>query len=203
MKLFYGQPSPFVRKVMITAHELGLIDRLEIVDGGGTPVAPNQDLAKVNPIRKIPTLVTDDGSVLYDSGVICEYLDSLHGRDKIFPAAGPARFEALRLHALADGLMDTAVQLRYEMTLRPEQYRWDEWIDGQMSRIESTLAGIEASVGTFGDSLTIGTISCGCALGYLDFRYSERDWRPAFPNSGDWYADFSQRDSMLATQPRL
>ncbi|MBL6597301.1 MAG: glutathione S-transferase N-terminal domain-containing protein, partial [Alphaproteobacteria bacterium] len=114
MKLFHGGGSPFVRKVMVVAHETGQVDKLELLNGGTTPIEPNPELTKRNPIGKIPALILDDGTALSNSPVICEYLDSQHSGAKMLPASGAARWEALRLQAICDGLMDAAVNNRYE-----------------------------------------------------------------------------------------
>ena len=131
MKLHYSVASPYVRKVMAVAIETGLRGRLEILERKMSPVAPSAELNRDNPLGKIPCLVTDDGLVLYDSRVICEYLDGLHDGPKMFPVAGPARWQALRRQAEGDGVLDAGVLTRYETFLRPEERRWPEWIAGQ------------------------------------------------------------------------
>lgn len=199
MKLYYSPTSPFVRKVLIAAIELGLRDRIETAPVQISPVEPDDALGQDNPVGKIPTLITDDGEALYDSPVICEYLDGLHQGARLFPAAGPARWEALRLQALADGVMDAAVLVRYETWLRPAELRWQGWIDGQTRKIERGLDALEGQVAGFGGALTIGTISVACALGYLDLRLGHLGWRDRRPQLSSWLADFARRPSFLST----
>jgi glutathione S-transferase len=201
VKLHYNVASPFVRKVMAVAIETGLDERLEPVNRLMTPVKPDADLAADNPLGKIPCLVTDDGAVLYDSRVVCEYLDSLHGGPNLFPAAGPARWTALRRQAEGDGIMDAGVLARYETFLRPEEHRWGEWIDSQKLKFRRALDSLEREAGRFGDTVDIGTIAIGCALGYLDFRYGDEDWRGPRPQLAAWFEQFKRRPSMARTAP--
>ncbi len=130
MKLWYASASPFVRKVLAAAHEIGIADQLEPVAAGTSPVKPNMELVADNPVGKIPALVSRDGDVLYDSSVICAYLDSLHEGQTLIPAEGPERFKALTLESLGDAIMDAAILARYEVTLRPDDKQWADWIDG-------------------------------------------------------------------------
>lgn len=201
MKLHYSRASPFVRKVMAVAIETGLEDRLEPVTRMMTPVKPDADLVRDNPIGKVPCLVTDDGMALYDSRVVCEYLDSLHDGPKMFPAAGPARWTALRRQAEGDGIMDAGVLARYETFVRPEERRWPEWIEAQKLKFRRALDSLEDEAGEFGDTVDIGTITMGCALGYLDFRYADEDWRATRPRLAAWFARFAERPAMARTAP--
>jgi glutathione S-transferase len=201
MKLLYSQTSPFVRKVLVLAHEAGIADRIELVPVNVAPVIVNEDVAAENPLVKIPTLVLEDGQSLYDSGVIAEYLDSVQGGLPLVPRAGVPRWRALQRQAAADGLLDAAILVRYELVLRPEDKRWPDWIDGQMRKIRGTLAAFEAETATLGPAVTIGEIAIACALGYLDFRYAEEDWRGRHPGLRDFYAGFAERPSMQATRP--
>lgn len=201
MKLFFSPASPYVRKVMVVASELGLADRIEKLPSAASPVKADQTITPHNPTGKVPTLLTDDGLALFDSRVICEYLDSLDGAQRIFPAAGPARWNALREQAIADGLLDAALLARYESFMRPEELRWDAWMTGQLTKIDVSLAAIEAAAGSFGDRVDIGTITIACALHYLDFRFGHRPWRDANPRAAAWFETFSQRPSMTASSP--
>ena len=201
MKLFHGGGSPFVRKVMVVAHEAGLVDRLELLDGGTTPVETNPTLAKSNPVGKIPALILDDGTTWANSPVICEYLDSLNSGAKLYPAAGATRWDALHLQAICDGLMDAAVNNRYETMVRPEPLRWADWSAGQLGKVDRVVDALEEAADGFGDRVDIGTISVGCACGYLDFRYGDRNWRGSHPKLATWFANFEQRPSMQATMP--
>jgi len=142
MKLRHAAASPFVRKVMVVAHEHGLVDRIELVPTTVSPVQANESLAPENPLMKVPSLTTDDGQVLFDSPVICEYLDSLAGGRKLFPAAGAARWTALCQQALGDGILDALILCRYETT-RPEDRRWEGWTGGQMKKAHQGLAAAE------------------------------------------------------------
>lgn len=201
MRLHYNVASPYVRKVMAVAIETGLDDRLEPVTRMMTPVKPDADLVRDNPLGKIPCLVTDEGAVLYDSRVVCEYLDSRHDGPRMFPGAGPARWTALRRQAEGDGIMDAGVLTRYETFVRPEQHRWGDWIDGQKQKVRRALDALEAEAEAFGDTVDIGTITIGCALGYLDFRYPDEDWRAGRPRLAAWFERFAARPSMARTAP--
>lgn len=199
MQLYFNPASPFVRKVRVTAHELGLSGRIELTSVTLTPVSPHEGLRADNPLGKIPALVTEEGAALYDSPVICEYLDSLAGGNRIFPAPGAARWTALRRQALADGIMDAAVLTRYEQTLRPQDLRWREWADGQLLKIRTALDALERE--SLEGVFDIGTISIACALGYLDLRFAGEGWRTSRPRLAAWLAEVSQRPSLAATAP--
>lgn len=201
MKLYYAAASPFVRKVMATAVELGIADRIERISVATTPVNTDPALAAANPLGKIPALLTEDGDTLYDSPVICEYLIATAGDGALLPDEGAARWSALKLQAIADGLMDAAVLRRYEAVLRPEEKRWAEWDAGQCRKIAGALDALEAMVDTLAGPVTLGTIAVGCALGYLDFRFAEEDWRKDRPALAAWYEGFAQRPSMQQTIP--
>ena len=200
MKLFYSQTSPFVRKCLVAAHELGLAQRLELVPAAAHPVNRDRSVVDKNPLGKIPTLVTDEGAVLFDSRVICEYLNAL-GDGHLLPAAGAARFAVLTDQALADGLMDAAVLVRYETVTRPESLRWADWSRGQMEKVISALADFERRAAARERGVDLGTIALGCALGYLDFRYADLGWREHHPSMARWYEQFAARASMTETRP--
>ena len=201
MKLFHAVASPFVRKVMVLAHETGLVDRLTLVSGATTPIAANPDLAQANPVGKIPALVLENGTTIAGSALICEYLDTLHGGERMIPASGDARWSVLHLQSICDGLLDAAVLNRYETMLRPEELRWSDWSAGQMDKVDRVLDVLDSATTGFGERVDLGTISAGCACGYLDFRYAGRDWRGSRPALAGWYAGFSGRPSMQATIP--
>jgi glutathione S-transferase len=200
MKLFYSPASPYARKVRVVALETGLDKKIEIVNVVATPVAPNADVDKHNPLGKIPVLSVK-GMDLFDSPVICEYLDSHHKRRKLFPRKGRERWVALRLQAIADGLLDAALLARYEGFLRPEDRRWPDWSKGQMKKIDGALAQLEAEAKSLKGKLTIGTITVACALGYLDFRFASHDWRAKCPKLAKWYASAAKTPSIKATVP--
>jgi len=201
MKLFYSPASPYVRKVLITAHETGQSDDLDLVACAANPVNRDQSVVALNPLGKIPALALDDGTVLYDSRVICQYLDSRHSGDKLYPSAGSARWSVLQREALADGLLDAALLARYETMLRPREFQWTDWINGQTEKINSSLDQMEQDVRQ-NQALDAGQISTACALGYLDFRFPLLDWRSAHPALEAWFNTMSARESMVTTVPQ-
>ncbi|MGB3390597.1 MAG: glutathione S-transferase [Pseudaminobacter sp.] len=202
MKLFHAPTSPYVRKVMAVAHETGLLDQIELLFSGTTPLAADKELRSFNPLGKIPALVTPEAGCLFDSRVICEYLTAKAGNKELFPPDGPWRWEVLAQQALGDGLLDAALLARYEIMMRPEGQRSDEWRAAQLHKVAAALDRIEALLPAVGDKVTIGTITFGCALGYLDFRFPELEWRRQRPVAERWFAEFDQRPAMAATRPR-
>ena len=202
MKLYFSPFSPYVRKCLVVGHELGLDARITLLPSSAHPVQRDQAIIANNPLGKVPTLLTDDGQALYDSRVICEYLDDL-GRGSLFPKTGAARWQTLTLHALGDGMLDAALLARYEDVARPEEIRWKEWRAGQLDKTETALACLESGMGGDAPALTervdIGTLTIGCALWYLDLRFPELNWRARHPKVTRWYSDFAQRPSMQAT----
>ena len=202
MKLFYSPSSPYVRKVMVCALELGLESRIERLPATVSPVNRDENVARANPMGKLPTMLLDDGTALFDSIVICEYLDSIADRPRLFPPAGAERFRALREHALADGILDAALLARYETVLRPEQLRWQPWLDGQLRKMASGVDVVEAECGAYGERFDIGTLAIACALGYLDFRFPDLQWRTGRPATTRWFERVSTRASLRETVPR-
>jgi glutathione S-transferase len=200
MKIYYAAASPFVRKCLVAAAELGLRDRIELVAAAAHPVNRDRNVVAHNPLGKIPTLITDDGDVLYDSRVICEYLNAL-GDGHLIPRDGKARFGVLVEQALADGVMDAAVLARYETFARPEALRWKDWTGGQLEKVNSGLDLLESRAAGFGDRADLGAIAFGCMLGYLDFRFASLGWRDGRPQAAAWFERFGARDSMMATRP--
>jgi glutathione S-transferase len=164
-------------------------------------VGPDLALVAANPLGKVPCLVPAEGDALYDSRVICEYLDGLHDGPRLFPIAGPQRWVALRRQALADGIMDAAVLARYETFLRPEERRWPAWIDGQLDKVTRGLDRLENEAGQLEARVDVGAIATACALGYLDFRFADLDWRRSRPGLAAWFTAFAARESMLRTLP--
>ena len=199
MKLHWSPRSPFVRKVMVVVHELGLADRIACVRTVSAMTKPHATLMQDNPLSKIPTLVLDDGTVIYDSPVICEYLDSLGGAPKLHPAEPKARLAALRRQALGDGFLDLLVLLRDErMRASPS--------DVHKSSAAVRKAAVLNSLDHVAEDLAatpfgIGHIAIGCALSYLDFRYADEDWRKDHPRIANWHATFAARPSVRATEP--
>jgi glutathione S-transferase len=199
MKLHWSPRSPFVRKVMIVAHETGLTDKLTLVRTVAVSTRPHPELMHDNPLSKIPTLVLENGQPLYDSPVICEYFDQLHTGPKLFPAERDARFAALRRQALGDGLLDLLILLRGE-SLREQPS--DVYLASYAVRRKATLAAMSAEVEQLSTSpFSIGHIAIGCALGYLDFRFASEDWRQDHAQLARWHADFSARPSVRNTEP--
>jgi glutathione S-transferase len=203
MKLRYSPTSPYVRKVMVVALETGLAERIERIPTMVAPTKLNDEVARENPLGKVPALTTDDGLVLYDSPVICEYLDTLHDGPKLFPAAGKARWLSLRRQALGDGILDAAILGRYEI-LRPKEFQWKDWIDAQLRKVRGALAALEmeAEAGELGGPLTIGHITIACALGYLDFRYASEEWRTKHRRLAAWFEELAKRKSIELTVPK-
>ena len=199
MKLIHAAASPFSRKVLVVAHEVGLGDAVTVEVDTVHPVERNAGIRARNPLGQIPTLILDDGSALYDSRVICEWLDAKAGGGLF--GTGEARWRALVEQSLADGLMGAALLARYERTARPEALRWDDWYGGQMGKITDALDRFEAELPQAGGRIDIGTISIACALGYLDFRFPEVDWRTGRPATTSWFERFGARPSMIASAP--
>ena len=198
MQLYYWPTSPYVRKVMVSALEAGVDGHFEVLHT--SPFKTGHDLQDRNPLGKIPALLLDDGTALFDSPVICEYLDSLHDGRKLLPAVGPERWQALRQQAEADGILDAALARRAEES-RHEERRSKSWISHQIAAIHRALSDLDKRVDELPGDITIGHITIGCALGYLDFRFSDDDWRHLAPDLSDWYAGFAERPSMQATIP--
>lgn len=201
MQLIYAPASPFARKVRVLASETGLSHRLELIETSVLPVSVNERVNLLNPLGKIPVLLTDEGEALYDSRVICEYLDSLHDQPRLFPTNPALRWRTLRLAALADGLMEASVLTRYERAARPAERQWDEWIDGQLSKVRRGLKSLNDNVGQLQGPLDIAQIGVACALGYLDFRFAELSWRNEFPGLVAFQDKFSERESMRSSAP--
>ena len=199
MKLRYSPTSPYVRKVNVVAIETGLQDRIERVPT--VTADPGSGLAKDNPLGKVPVLFTDDGMRIYDSPVICEYLDSLHDRPKLIPSGGIARWTALRQQALADGILDAAV-LRLLETRRPSAQQSRDWIEKQRGVLARSLDALEGEAKDLTGPPTIGQIAIAVALGYVDFRFAGDNWRDRRPALAGWYETFAQRPAMTATVPR-
>jgi glutathione S-transferase len=203
MTLFHNTLSPFVRKVMVLLHETGQQDRVALQDCVLTPVSPDTALNADNPLGKIPALRLADGSVIHDSRVILEYLDQQHVGNPLIPREGTARWRRLTLASLADGIMDASVMVRYELVLRAPEKHWDEWLDAQREKIRRALAYLESdAMAELTSHFDVAAISVACALGYIDLRHPDLDWRSANPQLANWYFDVSQRPSMVATLPK-
>jgi glutathione S-transferase len=201
MKLHWSPRSPFVRKVMIAAQELGLSDRITCVRTRVAMTAPNEALLAANPLSKIPTLVLDDGSVLYDSRVICEYLDELSPVRKLIPADPRHRHAALRRQALGDGFLDLLLLWRNERD-RPADLCSQIHLDAYRKKYAATMRVLDSEAPLLGaGDPDIGAIAIGCALSYLDFRFAELIWRVGHDRIAGWHNGFSRRPSVKATEP--
>ena len=196
MKLAYSPASPYVRKVVACAIARGIDGRIE----RWTVPTADPSLAAVNPLSKVPTLITDDGMALYDSPVICEYLDSVGDAPKLFPSAGPARWKAIMLAALGDGIMDATQPRRREVALPQDEGR-RQYIELQQGKVARALDALEREAAGFGMLTTIGEITVACALGYLDFRYPHEPWRPGHPKLDAWYARVLPLPPIARTMP--
>lgn len=199
MKLYYSPHSPFVRKVLVTAHELGLTDRIELLKSAAGPIERDHEIVALNPLGQVPTLLADDGTMIADSRVICEYLNALAGGG-LYPADGPARWQALIDQSMADGLLAAALLCRYERLMRPAERQYDAWIEGQFAKIASALDFFrDRAAGLSGRTSDIGTISVACALSYLDHRFSACNWQEGRRALGDWFAAYAERPAMRET----
>lgn len=181
-------PSPFGRKVKIAAAILGLSDQIKIETTDTND--PSDTIRKQNPLGKIPALILEDGFVLFDSPVILEYLDAKAGGGKIIPRDGQARWNALQLHAIADGIMDAALLQVYEKRFRPEELWFAKWQDYQAEKVTRALDVLEAAPPALGATPNIGHIGLACALGYLDLRF-EGKWRAKYPKLVQWLGGFA------------
>ncbi len=209
MKLMYSPTSPFVRRVRAVAIELGVAGRLELEPVQVAPGRANEAFAEqVNPLRKIPALVLDDGvTVLVDSTVICQYLDDLAGGGQVLPATGPDRWRVLSQQAIAQGMSEAMVLVRYEMTLRPTPLQWPDWVTDQKDRFWQGLAWFERraerTLAPLGSRPDVSQLALACALGYVDFRFPELEWPARAPRVNAWYQAIVKRPSLAQTDPRV
>ena len=201
MQLYTSPTTPFGRKVMVLIRESGLRDRVEEIGVAGTPLDPGSMPVDQNPLGKIPALVpVGGGAAIYDSRVICRYLDDLSGAG-LYPK-GADLWPVLTLEATADGMMEAAVLMVYESRLRPEELRYAPWVEGQWLKISRALDALETRwMGLLDGPLTMAHVAVGVALGYLDFRHAGREWRAGRPRLAGWEAQFVQRASLAETRP--
>lgn len=199
MLLRHSHTSPYVRKVSVLLHETGQHDQIKIetVDAWSEPAS----LTAENPLSMVPTLVLNDGRTLFDSPLICEYLDGCHVGKRMIPPTGEMHWRVLRDQALADAMLDCAILIFMELNKRPEALRWDWWLELQRRAIERTLDSFEQDIEMLTERVDLGVIAIAVALSYLDLRGAVGDWRAARPALAAWYASFSQRPSMIATAP--
>ena len=199
MQLFDNPASPFCRKVMVTLRETGQLKDVEILHAVGHALAPEKMPTAQNPLGKIPTLVRADGPAMYDSRVICRFLDD-RAKTGLYPER--SIWDILTLEATADGIMEAAVLMVYEFRTRPEDKQFPDMVEGQWAKVTRALDAVEERwMGHLAGPLNMGQIAMGCALGYLDFRHADRDWRQGRNSLTDWYAKFSETESMKATEP--
>lgn len=198
MQLFTSPTTPFGRKIMVLIHEFGLLDQISISQVSGNPMDPGTMPVAQNPLGKIPTLVLADGTAIYDSRVISRYLDAHFGLG-VYPT-GAKLWPVLTQEAAADGLIESAVLMAYEMRLRPAHMQFAPWTEGQWAKVSRALDMFAARAADFG-AFDMPQIGLACALGYLDFRHDARGWRQGRENLAAWYAGIAARPSLLATQP--
>ncbi|MCR8550739.1 glutathione S-transferase [Salipiger sp. P9] len=199
MKLLKSAASPFVRKVLVTLHETGQMDEVEMIDVHNTPLQPDPTVAAANPAGKIPALIRSDAPALYDSRVICRYLDHRAGTG-LYPEA--RIWDTLTLEATADAMMEAAVLIVYEERFRPVEAVSMDWIEGQWTKVARALDALNTRwMGHLHGRTDMGHLAIGCALGYLDFRHDVRKWRTGRDALAEWYAGFAERPSMKATAP--
>lgn len=200
MKLFHSPTSPYVRKVMVVLHETGQLEDVGLVPAVTSPVAPAAALKGKAPLGKVPALERADGPTLFDSRVICAYLDA-RGKGGLYPE-GNRRWDTLTLEALADGILDAALLMTYEARLRPEDSRWDGWSEAQWAKIAAACSALNSQwMAHLAGPLDMGQIAVACALGYVDFRHGARGWRTGNEALADWHARIESRESLRATRP--
>lgn len=200
MRLYWGKMSPFARKVTLTAHETGLFDQIVLEPVTVSMSLANPDVQEANPLSKVPTLLLDDGSALYDSRTICEYLCSRGSPNRLFPE-GEERWDCLRRQSLGDGIMDALLLWRQER-LKPVERQTGEWLTAFAAKLSSALAHLDDEAGKMASlPLDIGHISIACALTYLDMRFEDMDWRGDAPRLASWHAEFERLPSAVATHP--
>lgn len=198
MRLFWAPTSPYVRKVMVTAHEAGVADRLELIET--TPATVVEDVGPANPLAQIPALEITPGDWIYESLLVSEYLDHLGGA-RLFPPPGPARWDALRLHALGQGVIDLGNQ-RLNMARLPEDEQSPTLFTKRQAALGRALDQLDTMVPILAtDEITIGEVAIGCGLLYLDYRFAEEDWRRERPELARWASVIADRPSFRETVP--
>ena len=199
MRLFARPASPFVRKVRVMARDIGLADQIEEIMFASAEEM-KLEMPKYNPLGKIPALILDDDTILYDSKVICEYLDTLHNGKKFFPSELNARWETLLLQGLADGIGEAIIIAAMNKFNRPEKFIYEPAVSFQLEKAERGLLEINGQVADFDKLGKIGPLSVACTIGYIDFRFPDLGWRKRSPELADWYVTFCDLSSMRATE---
>ncbi|MFT6105663.1 MAG: glutathione S-transferase [Paracoccaceae bacterium] len=199
MQLFSANASPFARKVRVVLYETDQVADVELLSAEGSPMNSSRMPVAHNPLGKLPTLVRPDGPAIYDSRVICQFLNARAKAD-LYPQSHI--WETLTLEATGDGVMEAALLMVYEGRARPENMQYAPWVEGQWGKVTSTLDAVNTRwMSHLAGPVDAGSIAMGCALGYLDFRLGVRDWRQGRDGLATWYEGFSARESMLATVP--
>lgn len=202
MKLTFSPASPYARKVRIAAIELGLIGKIEFVATAVQPGKFNEEYSRdISPLRKLPALILDNGMAIVDSYVIVEYLDELAGGGKLIPASGDAKWRVKTEHSILQGMLEAMLLCRYERMLRPEEKRWDTWIDDQWDRAWQGFKLFDSRAETLSRPLDITQIALVCALGYADFRFPDCGWRKAYPRLAAFHETMMKRPSIKDTVP--
>tara|TARA_Y100000739_G_C20553498_1_gene439426 strand:- start:309 stop:911 length:603 start_codon:yes stop_codon:yes gene_type:complete len=199
MKLYFSQTSPYVRKVSVVLIETGLDNSVEKIPTNVWD--PETEIIKFNPLGKVPTLIIDDATIIYNSPLICEYLDSLHNGEKLFPTNDTNRWKALGLQALGDGMMDAGIIALLE-SRRSKEVINTEWIGRQNQVIKRVLDDLENKLEDLQSTVNIGHVSIACSLGWFDFRFPDLGWRKDHPGLADWFEYISERRSMVHTMPK-
>ncbi|HKE93250.1 MAG TPA: glutathione S-transferase [Povalibacter sp.] len=197
MKLLYQTHSPYARKTLVFAHETGLASRIEVIHHETSPTLRNEEVFTENPLGKVPVLLRPGLPSLFDSDVICAYLDTLHANRRLIPERGEARWQALRIQALAQGLADAGIAIRWETVRRPEALRYAALRDGYIQKLLATYDWLERDLDTV-SPIHVGHIALGTALSWIEFRQLP-DFREKRPRLTLWFDEFATRPSMLAT----
>lgn len=201
MKLYTAKATPFGRTVEIVAHELGLHEDIEIIATTVMPTKDNPEYQTLNPLRKIPALVLEDGTLLTDSGLICQYLAARVGDTHMFAQNAPDHWAVMNAYMLAKGTADCLVAARYEGFVRPKAAQWADWIADQLGKAHAALARFDAAPPATEGRLNIAAVGLGAVLGYMDFRFAQEGWRERYGNLARWAEPVLARPSFAATRP--
>ncbi|HVK50385.1 MAG TPA: glutathione S-transferase family protein [Pseudoxanthomonas sp.] len=197
MKLLYQTHSPYARKTLVFAHEVGLADRLQVIHHETSPTLRNPEVFEQNPLGKVPVLLRAGLPAIFESDIICAYLDTLHDRQRLIPALGEPRWHALRVQAVAQGLCEAGIAVRWETVRRPEALRFPELSDGYVEKLLASYDWLERELDT-GEKIHVGHVAVATALSWLEFRELP-GFRDGRPRLSAWFDAFSERPSMLAT----
>lgn len=197
MKLLYQTHSPFARKVLVFAHEVGIADQIEVIHHETSPTLRNDEVFAQNPLGKIPVLIRPGVPPIFDSDVICAYLDTVHSGRRLIPPEGEARWQALRVQALSQGLADAGIAIRWETTRRPESLRYPALRDGYIAKLTAAFDWLESEL-DIGSPVHIGHVALATTLSWLEFRELP-SFRPRRPRLTQWFDQIDARPSMRAT----